>query len=129
MIFAIRNERTRLFLFFLIASALICRAEDAASGRWEGTVQIPDEELMLVVDLAWDGRGGWVGSITIPKLNVKGSELTGIEVKDSDASFAMKTGRSLQATFKAKLTNNTLSGDFTQAGNTAPFVLKKTGPP
>jgi hypothetical protein len=129
MIFTIRNERIRLFLFFLIAPAVICRAEEAASGRWEGTVQIPDTKLMLVVDLAQDGRGGWVGSITIPKLSVKGAALTDIEVKDSVASFAMKTGRSLEATFRARLTDKTLSGDFTQAGNTAPFVLKKTGPP
>ena len=124
-----RSSRVWLVLAFLIASVLVCRAEGTASGRWEGTVQIPGMELKLIVDLAQDNRGAWIGSITIPGLNVKGSPLADIAVKDSDASFAIKTGRGLQATFQAKLNvDGALSGDFAQAGNMAPFVLKKTGP-
>ncbi len=68
--------------------------------------------------------------LIIPGLNLKGAHLTEIAVKDSSASFAIKTARGLQATFKGNLNaDGTLAGDFVEAGNTAPFVLKKTGPP
>jgi len=114
---------------FLLASVTVGRAEEFASGRWEGSVQIPARELKLVVDLAQDSHGSWIGSIIIPGLGLKGALLTEIAVKDSGASFAIKTARGLQATFKGNLNaDGTLAGDFVEAGNTAPFVLKKTGP-
>jgi hypothetical protein len=31
----------RLIAILIVAAALPCRAEDAISGRWEGTAQIP----------------------------------------------------------------------------------------
>ena len=115
---------------FLLASTTVCRAEESASGRWEGSVQIPGRELTLIVDLAQDGQGSWIGSIIIPGLDVKGALLTEIAVKGSGASFAIKTARGLEATLKGNLNaDGTLAGNFVEAGNTAPFVLKKTGPP
>jgi hypothetical protein len=114
----------------LLASATVCRAEESAAGRWEGSVQIPGRALTVVVDLANNGHGSWIGSITIPGLGIQGALLTEIAVNDSRASFSLKTARGFQATIKGRLNSDgTLAGDFLQAGNTAPFVLKKTGPP
>ena len=114
----------------LLASGTVCRAEESASGRWEGSVQIPDRELTLIVDLAQTENGAWTGSVIIPGLDIKGALLTEIAVQDSIASFAIKTARGLQATFKGNFNaDETLAGNFMERGNTAPFVLKKTGPP
>ncbi len=57
----------RLIAILIVAAALPCRAEDAISGRWEGTARIPDDELTVIVDLAQE-NGAWVGSIIIPGL-------------------------------------------------------------
>jgi hypothetical protein len=114
---------------FFLGSVTICRAEEPTSGRWEGSVQIPDRELTLIVDLAQDSHGSWVGSIIIPGLDIKGAHLIEIAIKDSGAAFSVKTGRGLEATLKGNLKpDGTLAGEFIEAGNTAPFVLKKTGP-
>jgi hypothetical protein len=119
----------RLVVVFLLVSAVLGRSEDNPSGRWEGSVQIPGRELRLIVDLAQGDGGNWVGSIIIPGLGVKGIPLAEITVKSSDVSLAVKSGREFQARLKAQLNpGGTLSGDFVQAGNTAPFVLKKIGP-
>jgi hypothetical protein len=124
----------RLVLTFLIASVLICRAEESPSGRWEGSVQIPGRELKVIIDLASDDRKIWIGSIIIPGLDIKGAALTDIALNESDVTFAIKSALGAQrvgpAKFKAHLTaNGTLAGEFSQAGNTAPFTLEKTGPP
>jgi len=120
----------RLILLFIFASALICRAEDKASGRWEGLVQIPDRELEVVVDLAKAEDGQWQGSIIVPGLNLPGTQLVNIGVQDSDASFGIKTARGLDAVFKGHFNaDGTFSGDFSQAGNRASFTLKKIGAP
>jgi hypothetical protein len=86
----------------------------------------------LVIDLAPDTKGAWIGSVTIPGLGAKGLPLKDIVVKESDATFAIKTApvRGLEATFKAHLNaGNRLTGEFTQGGNTALFELKQIGPP
>lgn len=118
----------------LFASALFCKAAEAVAGRWEGLIQIPERDLKVIVDLAQDGGGTWLGSIIAPGLSIKGAALSEISVKDSDVAFAIKTAlggpQVGQAKFKGRLDakGGALSGDFTQAGNTAPFVLQKAGP-
>ncbi len=122
----------RLLFAVLVMAACSCRAEELQAGRWEGSVRIPERELTLIVDLAQQSHGNWSGSFIIPGLGIKGAQLVDIVVRDSKVSFASKSvsGRGLDASFKATLEGNgTLTGDFVQGGNSAPFTLKKTGPP
>lgn len=122
----------RLLATIFFASVALCQAAESAAGRWEG--QIPGGGLQLIVDLSEESEKGWIGSIIVPGLGVKGAPLADISVKDSELAFAIKGAlggeRVGQAKFKAHLTaDGHLVGDFTQGGNTAPFVLKRTGPP
>jgi hypothetical protein len=118
----------------LLAGAGFGRAAESAAGRWEGVAHIPGQELRLVVDLSDEGGKGWVGSIIIPGFGVKGGELVDLHVRGGDMDFAVKGALGNQrvgrAEIKAHLTaDNHLAGDFQQGGNSAPFVLSKTGPP
>ncbi len=127
----------RFFVVLLFAASIgTVRSENAVSGRWEGSVQIPGRELNVIVDLAQNGgdAGAWIGSITIPGLGVKGAGLTEIAIKDSEIAFAIKDALGAQqmgpARFKGELhADGKLSGNFVQAGNRADFNLGKTGPP
>jgi hypothetical protein len=110
----------------LIVAALPCRAEDAISGRWEGTARVPDDELTVVVDLAQE-NGAWVGSIIIPGLGLKGVRLTDIKVQPLDVNFAVQGPLGIQLKLRLDA-NNKLVGNFEQAGNRAPATLQKTGP-
>ena len=130
------GQRMRIAFILVIASALVSRADENAAGRWEGTVQIPSRELVLIVDLAAGSgdSGGWQGSITIPELGIKGAPLTDIGVKSDTVVFSIKSALADQRAGPAKFNGRfvgegKLTGDFLQAGNTAPFALEKTGPP
>jgi hypothetical protein len=90
--------------------------------------------MKLIVDLSVDSDQHWVGSIIIPGFGVKGAPLVDLHGRSSDLAFAIKGAlgneRSGQAEIRAHLTaDGHLSGEFKQGGNTAPFVLEKTGPP
>ncbi|HEY8835272.1 MAG TPA: hypothetical protein VIM09_06770, partial [Chthoniobacterales bacterium] len=124
----------RLFATILFASVALCQAADKGTGRWEGVAQIPGHELKLVVDLSDEDGKGWVGSIIVPGFGVKGAPLVDLHVRGGDLAFAIKGAlgnpRAGRAELKAHLTpDGHLAGDFTQGGNSAPFVLEKTGPP
>jgi hypothetical protein len=116
-----------LVAILIVTAALPCRAEEAISGRWEGTAQIPDDELNLIVDLSQE-NGAWVGSIIIPGLGLKGAPLTDIKVQPPDVNFAVKGALGIQIKLRLDA-NNKLAGNFEQAGNRAPVMLQKTGPP
>jgi hypothetical protein len=120
----------RLLAAIFFASAVLCQAAESAAGRWEGSAQIPGGELKLIVDLSEESGKGWIGSIIVPGFGVKGAPLGNIALKDSEFAFAIKDAFGGQAKFKAHLSaDGHLAGDFMQGGNTAPFVLEKTGPP
>jgi hypothetical protein len=101
-------------------------------GRWEGRVQIPGRELPLIVDLA-PAADGWIGSLVIPGLGIKGAPLADLVVTESDVSFDL--GNLLASTthgpagFKARLqSDGRMVGEMRQAGNVAPIALARQGP-
>ena len=124
----------RLISIILLCPTLTCEAADTAAGRWEGSIQIPGSEFPLIIDLDQFTGKDWAGSIIIPGLDVKGAPLTDLSIGDSGISFTIKgalaSERIGQAKFKGRVTSaGQLTGDFLQAGNTAPCVLQKTGSP
>jgi hypothetical protein len=89
--------------------------------------------MKLIVDLSEESGKGWIGSIIIPGFGVKGASLVDLHVRSSDLAFAIKGAlgneRAGQAEIRAHLTaDGHLAGNFTQGGNSAPFVLERIGP-
>jgi hypothetical protein len=124
----------RLLALIFFASTALCQAAGNAAGRWEGSAQIPGEELKLIVDLSEEAGKGWIGSIIVPGLGVKGAPLVDLHVRSSDLAFAIKgalgSERAGQAEIRGQLTTDGhFAGEFRQGGNSAPFVLERTGPP
>jgi len=117
----------RLIAILIVAVALPCRGEDAISGRWEGTARVPDDELTVIVDLAQE-NGAWVGSIIIPGLGLKGTQLTDIKVEPPDVKFAVKGPLGIQLNLRLLAAEKKLAGNFEQGGNHAAATLQKTGP-
>ena len=127
------NIIRRLAILVLLLSIPLCAAAESPAGRWEGSIQIPGREFPVIVDLDQSGKD-WIGSIIIPGLGVKGAPLADVSVADSGISFTIKgalgSERVGPAKFQGKLSDGgKWTGNFLQAGNTAPFVLRKTGPP
>jgi hypothetical protein len=85
-------------------------------------------ELKVLIDLALDAGGKWIGDIDIPAQRVTDMPLKSISVSGRAVGFELSMGPGEPA-FQGKLSEDggTLSGDFTQGGNTFPFTLKRTG--
>jgi hypothetical protein len=123
----------RAILTVLVAvHVLACSAAQSPEGRWEGVILIPDRELPFVVDLARDRGGAWAGSIIIPGLGIKGAALSNIAVTDTGMTFAvagsLASTKHGPASFVARLAQDSIAGQMSQAGNTAEFLLRRMGP-
>jgi|SRR3954469_23683749 hypothetical protein len=123
-------KRGAVGIAFLAALTMRCFSADPLVGRWEGPIHVPGNELTLVVDLASDSAGAWTGSVILPGLDIKGLPVKDLVAKGPDLSFAIKSGAAggLEATFKGHVdADGKMTGEFTEAGNTAPVELKQVG--
>jgi CubicO group peptidase (beta-lactamase class C family) len=94
-------------------------------GHWEGTIEIPGQELEIDLDFERDGES-WTGDISIPAQGARDLPLVGIVVEAAAVSFAIQ-GVPGEPTFVGTLNEDgkSVSGDFTQSGQTFPFALTR----
>jgi hypothetical protein len=116
----------------LLSQAAPACAAPEASGRWEGSADIPGEPLRLVVDFARDSSGAWAGSVILPGRGVKGSALDGVTVSDKELQFGLAsafpgpTGSAPHVALGWQ-SDGSLAGTLQLGGRTAPVSLHRSG--
>jgi hypothetical protein len=121
--------RTVPTVLILVLSAQLALADSAAaSGHWDGAIQVPGKALGIQVDLAKNAKGEWMGTIDIPAQHLKSFPLSSVAVKGNAVSFLLK-GPPGDPKFDGTVSadGNSLSGNFTQGGAALTFGLKRTG--
>jgi hypothetical protein len=121
----------RTSLLLAACLAVLPSAAAGPAGRWTGIVAVPGRDIPITVDLGQERSGAWIGSYVMPGFDVKGSALGHIKVSGDDVAFdageTLGTGPNA-ASFDAHLDNpSRMTGHFHQGGNTATFVLERTG--
>ena len=128
-------------LFVLSCTAALAFAQDQAdfdrtsassveplslNGKWEGAINLPGTTLNISIDFSKNTDGNWQGDIDIPLQGAKDLPLTNIKLAESTVSFDLPNVPG-NPTFKGIIAadGNNISGDFTQAGQTFPFNLKR----
>lgn len=114
-----------LFGMVLIAAALW--AQDGPRGHWTGSIDVPGHAAAVEIDLDTTAEG-WVGSMAIPSQKASGIPLEAITFTNGECTFRIK-GLPGEPTFTATLSADglTLSGDFTENGESFPFKLSRAG--
>jgi hypothetical protein len=112
-----------------IAGAMSSWAQDGLRGHWSGTVEVPNQNLAMEVDLD-KGPNGWIGSVAIPAQNATGIPLDAISFTNGKFTFRLKGGPG-DPTFAGTLSadGKTMTGDFTQGPASFPFKFSRTGDP
>lgn len=122
-----RTELHKVIASLFILTFSLAPGEPLAA-RWEGSVEIPGDPLTVVIDLDQDVHGQWLGSAIFPGYGVKGAPLTDVVVSGSGVSFKVPNAMG-GPSFRGQLADELLTGDYRQAGNNAPFTLKRSGSP
>jgi len=120
-------KRTK-YIPFLLSFALLqtAFAQKSVVGRWEGSIKIQGQELIINVDFKTTDTG-LSATIDIPQQNAKGLPLKSVRYEDPRVHFELPAGPGL-ATFDGDRNDSTISGKFTQAGAEGTFSLQLTNP-
>lgn len=95
------------------------------SGHWEGTIQLPGQELAFDVDLVL-GEGTLTGDISIPAQGARDLALAGLSQRGDSLTFAI-SGVPGEPTFHGVLdeAGDRVEGTFTQGGQSFPFSMSR----
>lgn len=116
-----------LIVLVMAACALVwpvaLSAQTGVEGHWEGAIQLPGTALQIRIDFKSAGAA-WQATIDIPQQGAQGLPLQAVRVAASQVHFELPAGPGL-AVFDGKLEGNTISGNFSQAGQTFPFSIER----
>lgn len=124
--------RTLIFasLFLLPARVLLAQAPVDPSGHWEGSIRVPNMDVIIEIDLAKNATGQLAGTFAQPSEGVKALPLSSVVVDGRSLRLQLKTG-SGGGTFSGIVSadGKSISGDFVMAegGYNVPFTLTRTG--
>lgn len=98
------------------------------SGHWEGTVDLPNFKLPVVVDIARNESGGLIGTLTNASEGIQGYPLKTVSIDGRLVQFVIASGSGSQE-FSGVLTadGRTISGAFNVNGFSAPIDFTRTG--
>jgi CubicO group peptidase (beta-lactamase class C family) len=111
------------FIIFISTFALLSADENAIIGEWAGSINVPGQELEVVVEFLFED-GHTVGFIDIPLQKAIDLPLENIILQNSNVTFAIKDVPG-EPSFNGNFSDdgNTISGEFMQNGATFPFSL------
>jgi hypothetical protein len=98
------------------------------TGHWEGSVQLPNQELRINVDIARSPKGELQATLGQPDQAIKGLPFTSVSVSGRSLKLVLKTAEAV-STFTGELSadGQTLKGDASQGGESAPFHMTRKG--
>lgn len=117
----------------MVAALVLCAAstpatQSAASGRWEGEIKTPGQGIRIILELVAGAR--WQGITTFPDQSDVELRLLNLKVEGAEVSFDMPAAPGYPS-FRGKISDDgeSISGEFSQSGQTLPTALKRKGAP
>ena len=126
------NTLTTKFIVFAVGMTGLSAqgsAQTAATlaAHWQGTVHMEKRELPIVVDLAKNPAGVWIGSLSFPGTATVDAPLGDIAVDDKSVRFTARVPTA--ETFEGSLSADagSLTGSASSAEGETTFQLKRAG--
>ncbi len=95
---------------------------EGIAGSWNGTINVPNQPLPIMT--TFKRSDGWSGALSIPVQGVEDYPFAEVKVDGSAVSFHMELAGQ-KISFEGEKEGDTISGTFTQQGQSFPFELKK----
>ncbi len=127
------------FAFLLCGAAVTAAAQTPAAaptaapaaskavGHWTGNIHMGPNEVPMIIDLAKNAAGAWVGTFGVAGSTQTGIPLADINVAEANVKFSIDVGD--RATFDGKLSaeGNAIAGTASNSQGSVGFDLARSG--
>jgi uncharacterized protein len=110
-------------LFTAVNGTVEARADLA--GHWEGVLQAPEMMIDFQIDIARAESGGYMGTISLPGERLHGLPLKVVTLDGRSVNFNARSDQTFAGTLSED--GNSMTGEFTMQGGSAPFRLTRSG--
>jgi hypothetical protein len=112
----------------ILIAAGFSQSGPGPAGHWEGTVQLPDRELQIAIDLAKDDKGAWTGTFGQITQNVRDIPLGDITVDGSTVKFRIAAPGGNAPTFECGVQSpSVMNCTLSTPGGSVTAPMKRTG--
>jgi hypothetical protein len=102
-------------------------AQTGPAGHWEGTLQVPNREIQITVDLAQDAKGSWIGTFSQSQ-GGPNVPLADIRVADKNVKFRIAAGGPNAPDFNCNVDQPaSMACTLNTPGGSLTTTLKRTG--
>jgi hypothetical protein len=115
---------------FILAITSFVSAQTGPSGHWEGSIQAPEKEVKIEVDLGRNAKGELIGAFSNPTFGERNFPLSNVVANGSAVSFEIKASAG-GGVFKGVVAadGKSMEGNFVMEHMEIPFALHRTGEP
>ena len=97
---------------------------DTLRGRWQGKLDSPLADFMIVFRFEKSDTGDFVGFMDVPAQGARGIPISDIALDNGDLTLEINP---IASTYKATFADNRFKGKWLQAGQEIPLTLEKGG--
>jgi hypothetical protein len=110
-------------------TGLAQQSSPTASGHWQGSLKVPGQDLVVVVDLAKNAKGTWIGSFSMPELGATDIPVDQLTVVQTKVHFLLTGIPGSSPAFDGNLSadGNELAGTFSDVKTKSPLTLIRSG--
>src|SRR4029453_18059787 len=120
-----RTIHALLMVGLVAAAGGTVEARADLSGHWEGVLQAPEMMIDFQIDIARAESGAYVGTISLPGERLHGLPLKVVTLNGHSVSFNTRSDQTFAGTLSED--GNSMTGEFTMQGGSAPFRLTRSG--
>jgi hypothetical protein len=104
------------------------QSSPTVSGHWQGSLKVGSQDLVIVVDLAKNAKGTWIGSFSMPELGATDIPVDQLTVGQTKVHFVV-TATPGSPSFDGNLSadGNELTGTFSDPQTKSPLTLRRVG--
>jgi uncharacterized protein len=117
-------KKTILTLIFIFFFSCIAYSQNSISDHWEGKITVMGFEISIMTDFNIES-GLITGTMDIPQQGASGLELTNMRIENDSLFFELPSPQGT-ASFEGKIQNDSISGNYSQAGMLGTFILVRT---
>jgi hypothetical protein len=108
-------------------TGLAQQSSPTVSGHWQGSLKMPGQDLVIVLDLATNAKGAWIGSFSMPEVGATDIPVDQLSVAQAKVHFVLSVAGNPAYDGNLSPDGKELTGTFSTGPTKSPLTFARMG--